>query len=106
MMAGKLRDHTSSKNVIVTPCITRMKKSHSHTAPSNDGTKFPWLTTVFKYLVKNPQRIMSTSHPREKRENARDAAAHQVELTQRHRARIRIHNITRLRASAARARSR
>jgi hypothetical protein len=35
----KLRDHTSSKNAIVTPCITRVKKSHSSTAPSRAGTK-------------------------------------------------------------------
>ena len=35
----KLRDHTSSRNAMVTPCITRMKKSHSSTAPSSAGTK-------------------------------------------------------------------
>ena len=38
-MLRKLRDQTSSKKAIVTPCITRMKKSHNSTAPSNAGTK-------------------------------------------------------------------
>ena len=38
-MLRKLRDQTSSKNAIVTPCITRMKKSHNSTAPSSAGTK-------------------------------------------------------------------
>ena len=36
-MLRKLRDQTSSKNAIVTPCITRVKKSHSSTAPSSTG---------------------------------------------------------------------
>src|SRR5271167_3498570 len=35
----KFRDHTSSKNAIVTPCITRVRKSHRRTAPSRDETK-------------------------------------------------------------------
>ena len=34
-----MRDQTSSKNAIVTPCITRVKKSQSSTAPSSIGTK-------------------------------------------------------------------
>src|ERR1700722_11026642 len=56
----KLRDQTSSKNVMVTPCITRMKKSHSSTAPSSDGTKLnPDPLTAFRYLVMNPQVTMS-----------------------------------------------
>ncbi len=36
-MFRKLRDHTSSKNAIVTPCMTRMKKSQSSTAPRSAG---------------------------------------------------------------------
>ena len=56
----KLRDQTSSKNVMVTPCMTRMKKSHSRTAPSSDGTKLnPRPLTAFRYLVMNPHRTMS-----------------------------------------------
>src|ERR1700733_1761287 len=56
----KLRDQTSSKNVVVTPCMTRVKKSHSSTAPSRDGTKLkPEPLTEFKYLVMNPQVTMS-----------------------------------------------
>ena len=35
----KLRDQTSSKKAIVTPCITRVRKSHSSTAPSRAGRK-------------------------------------------------------------------
>ena len=56
----KLRDQTSSKNAIVTPCITRVKKSHSRTAPSNAGTKLnPGEATVFRYLLMNPHRTIS-----------------------------------------------
>ena len=42
----KLRDQTSSKKAMVTPCITRVRKSHSSTAPSSAGTKLKpaWLT--------------------------------------------------------------
>src|SRR5579863_4319923 len=36
---NKLRDQTSSKKAMVTPCITRMKKSHRSTAPNSAGTK-------------------------------------------------------------------
>ena len=35
----KLRDQTSSKKAMVTPCMTRVRKSHSSTAPSSAGTK-------------------------------------------------------------------
>ncbi len=59
-MLRKLRDHTSSKNAVVTPCITRTKKSHSNTAPSSDGTKLkPDPLTAFRYFVMKPQVIMS-----------------------------------------------
>ncbi len=61
-MFRKLRAHTSSKNAVATPCITRVKKSHSSTAPSSDGTKFiPDVVTVFKYRVMNPQSRISTA---------------------------------------------
>src|SRR5215471_6618743 len=57
----KLRDHTSSKNAVVTPCITRIKKSHSRTAPSSAGTKLkPEEAMAFRYLVMNPHSTMST----------------------------------------------
>jgi hypothetical protein len=56
----KLRDHTSSKNAVVTPCITRMKKSHSSTAPSRAGTKlYPGAATLFRYRVRNPHSTIS-----------------------------------------------
>src|SRR5439155_13358791 len=56
----KLRDHTSSKNAIVTPCITREKKSQRRTAPSSAGTKLkPAEVTVLRYLVMNPHSSMS-----------------------------------------------
>jgi len=58
----KFRDQTSSKNAIVTPCMIRMKKSHKRTAPRSTGTKLnPPDTTVLRYLVKNPQRTISTA---------------------------------------------
>ena len=45
----KFRDHTSSKNAMVTPCITRVRKSHSSTAPSSTGTKLtPACDTEFR----------------------------------------------------------
>ena len=45
----KLRDHTSSRNAVVTPCITREKKSQSSTAPSSDAMKFsPARDTSFR----------------------------------------------------------
>src|SRR5690242_505818 len=58
----KLRDQTSSKNAMVTPCITRVKKSHNSTAPSSTGTKLnPEPETVFRYLVINPHSTISTA---------------------------------------------
>ena len=57
----KLRDHTSSKKAVVTPCMTRMKKSHSSTAPSRAGTKLnPEEATVLRYRVMNPHSTIST----------------------------------------------
>src|SRR3954462_13628786 len=35
----KLRDHTSSRKAVVTPCVAREKKSQSSTAPRSAGTK-------------------------------------------------------------------
>ena len=59
-MFRKLRDQTSSKNVIVTPCMTRMKKSQKRTAPSREDTKLsPDEVTEFRYLVMNPHKTMS-----------------------------------------------
>src|SRR5215813_13669474 len=56
----KLRDHTSSRNAIVIPYMTREKKSQSRTAPSRAGTKLkPEEVTVFRYLVMNPHNTMS-----------------------------------------------
>ncbi len=37
-MLRKLRDQTSSKKAMVTPCITRVRKSQSSTPPSSAGT--------------------------------------------------------------------
>ncbi len=34
----KFLDHTSSRNAVLTPCMIRVKKSHSSTAPSRLGT--------------------------------------------------------------------
>src|SRR5659263_384790 len=48
----KFRDHTSSRNAIVTPCMTRVKKSHRRTAPRSTGTKSkPAMATVLRYRV-------------------------------------------------------
>src|SRR5437016_14077378 len=56
----KLRDQTSSRNAMVTPCITRMKKSHKSTAPNNTGTKLnPADVTLFRYFVMNPHKTIS-----------------------------------------------
>ncbi len=35
----KFLDQTSSKNAWVTPCITRVRKPQSSTAPRSEGTK-------------------------------------------------------------------
>lgn len=60
-MFKKLRDHTSSKKAMVTPCIIRIKKSQKRTAPSSAGTKLkPGVATVLRYLVRKPQSIIST----------------------------------------------
>ena len=57
----KLRDHTSSKNAIVTPCMTRIKKSHRRTAPSSDGTKLKReAVMLLRYLVMNPHSTISS----------------------------------------------
>src|SRR5450756_865492 len=59
-MFRKLRDQTSSKKAMVTPCITRAKKSHKRTAPSSAGTKLkPGGATLLRYLVMNPHSTMS-----------------------------------------------
>ena len=59
-MLRKLRDQTSSKKAIVTPCITRTKKSHRSTAPSRAGTKLkPGYATVLRYRLMKPHRTMS-----------------------------------------------
>ncbi len=59
-MFRKFRDHTSSKKVIVTPCMTRAKKSHRRTAPRKAGMKLnPAAATVLRYLVMNPQSTIS-----------------------------------------------
>src|SRR5262245_5656161 len=56
----KFLDQTSSKNAIVTPNITRVKKSHISTAPSSTGTKSkPAAVTVLRYFVMKPHRMMS-----------------------------------------------
>ncbi len=56
----KLRDQTSSKNAVVTPCITREKKSHSNTAPNRVGTKLnPAALTELRYLVMKPHSTTS-----------------------------------------------
>ena len=61
-MLRKLRDQTSSKNAIVTPCIMRIKKSQKRIAPRSTGTKStPCEATVLRYLVRNPHRIISTA---------------------------------------------
>ena len=45
----KLRDQTSSRNAVVTPCMMRVQKSHSSTPPSSVGTKsMPLPLTVFR----------------------------------------------------------
>ena len=45
----KLRDQTSSKNAMVTPCMTRVKKSQNSTAPSRLEMKLmPVEATLFR----------------------------------------------------------
>ncbi len=56
----KFRDQTSSKKAVVTPCMTRVKKSQSSTAPSSAGTKLkPEDATELRYRVMNPHRMIS-----------------------------------------------
>src|SRR5262245_23210148 len=58
----KLCDQTSSKKAVVTPCITRVKKSQNNTAPRSTGTRSnPGVVTEFRYLVMKPQSTMSTA---------------------------------------------
>jgi hypothetical protein len=58
---NKLRDQTSLKNAVVTPCMTRMKKSHKSTAPNRAGTKsIPEEATELRQRVMNPHRMIST----------------------------------------------
>ena len=45
----RLRDQTSSRNAVPTPCITRSQKSQRSTAPSSVGTKLtPLPLTVLR----------------------------------------------------------
>ena len=79
----KLRDQTSSKNAVVTPCITRMKKSHSSTAPSSAGTKLkPDRADRVQVLRDEAPQHDVDRHPGEHRQHARGAAAQQVKLPQ------------------------
>ena len=56
----KLRDQTSSRNAVVTPCMMRLQKSQKSTAPSRRETKLNAEKAMeFRYLVINPQRTMS-----------------------------------------------
>ncbi len=56
----KLRDQTSSKKAMVTPCISRARKSHSSTAPSSAGTKLTRPpATPFSQRVMKPHSTMS-----------------------------------------------
>ena len=45
---------------MVTPCMTRTRKSHNSTAPNRMGTKLKLeALTVLRYFVMYPYRIMS-----------------------------------------------
>ena len=45
----KLRDHTSSRNAVLTPCMMRVQKSHRSTPPNSVGTKLtPLPLTVLR----------------------------------------------------------
>src|SRR5262245_33746639 len=67
----KLRDQTSSMNAIVTPCMTRVKKSQSRTAPRKTGTKSNAAElTAFRYFVMNAQRTI-TYHSKPNNGNTR-----------------------------------
>src|ERR1700677_1159453 len=56
----KLRDQTSYRKAVPTPCMTRSQKSQRRTAPKSVGTKFtPLPLTVLRYRVMKPHRTMS-----------------------------------------------
>src|SRR3989338_11684491 len=56
----KFCDQISSKKVVITPCWTRVKKSHRIIAPKTTLTKLKVAAPkVLKYLLMNPQRIIS-----------------------------------------------
>ena len=56
----KLRDQTSSRKAVLTPCMMRVQKSQSRTPPNSVGTKFtPLPLTELRYRVMNPHRTMS-----------------------------------------------
>ena len=56
----KLRDQTSSKKAVVTPYMTRLKKSQSNTAPRSAGTKLnPEALMAFRYRVMKPHSTTS-----------------------------------------------
>ena len=80
----KLRDQTSSKNAMVTPCMTRVKKSQNSTAPSrlDDEIDAGGGDAVQVARDESPQHDVDR-HPGDHRQHPRRAAAHQVELAQR-----------------------
>src|SRR3989344_2466725 len=57
----KLRDHESSINDMLMPCMTWPRKFKRSTAPSKMGmNRKPEPPDWLRYLVKNPHKIMST----------------------------------------------
>ena len=81
-MFRKLRDQTSSKNAVVTPCMTRTKKSQSSTAPSSDETKLNPGGNGFEIACDETPEHDVDGDPGEQRQDARRAAAQQVKLAQ------------------------
>ena len=72
----KLRDQTSSKKAMVTPCITRVRKSHSSTAPSSAGTKLkPGVRDLVQVAGDEAPQQDVDRHPGEQRQHALRAAA-------------------------------
>ena len=68
---------------MVTPCITRVRKSHSSTAPSSAGTKLkPGAGDRVQIAGDEAPQHDVDRHPGEHRQHARRAAAQQVELAQ------------------------
>src|SRR5580692_696505 len=56
----KLRDQTSSRKAVETPCMMRVQKSHNSTPPSSVGTKsIPPALTELRYRVMKPHSTMS-----------------------------------------------